>query len=186
MKKAILITIISFALLGLVGGGFYWKITHKGQVSGVEDKIINTPVNSPTSIIPSIPNPTPEPINTTKPVKDTSTPTPVIKPDNRPVCDESRKVALTNQYNSDIARILAVKNKKWDEALIVYNNEVNSIDQTCGVIWDPEARGQCRKTIMEMAGRTLDGARELANMDYNADKLYLDAMLSLDLKSINC
>jgi len=188
MKKIILITILSIVLLGSIGGWFYWKINNRKQISGVENKI-NTPINIPTtSINPSTTTSTTEPANTTKSVKDTSTPTPAVKdkPTPTPTCDEYKKADFWSQYMYDISKAEMERRRLYDEALDRYNTEISQIDQRCSTIWDPYAREDCRKNYLDMAGKTLDDARNTAKMSYDGDESYLNAMLNLNLKGINC
>lgn len=111
----------------------------------------------------------------------------ITSPSNtKPVCDEARKAPLFVRYNEDLIQAEAERRKLYDEAIANYNAEIALVDQRCSAIWDPFARENCRKGVFDAAGRTLEDAKELANMDYNGTKTYLDAMYNLDLKSINC
>lgn len=172
--------IIGFVGMIIVGFGIGY-VVDRLKDRGVQGTQIQV---SPSQTIGSSPTQTPEQKPIEEPTQQaTITPKPVYQPTSEstaestpeptpaststPTCDQSRKAEITTQYNSDIARILAVKNKKWDDALTDYQYHITIMN-------------------LDLASKILDDARELANMEYDGDKAYLDAMYNLDLKSINC
>ncbi len=93
----------------------------------------------------------------------TPPPAPVVVP----VCDEVRKAELLAKYMSDLKKISTEKNGKWEQSSINYLNNLPSLGK-------------------DLATKIMNDERSMANMEYDGDKAYLDAMYNLDLKSISC
>ncbi len=197
--------IIGFIGIVIIGSLIYWRTNHQEEVLGIEDKIVNTPIDSPsaeTTIIDDRSNPTNsednsiEKTNTNESTPKSSNtieqpiPTPVVQDvpfvNTKPACDEAKRIAFTTQYNTDIAQAVQKRDKLLRDANAEYASAGDRAREKYKDIWDPEVRGRLVADDISFASRVFEQAKSSANSDFNSTEMYLTTMYNLDLQSISC
>jgi len=187
MKKLKFYHWLIIAFVGMVvvgfGIGYVTDQTRDKSVQGTQIQVSPSETISPSPAQTPEPQPTEEPTQQTtakpKPVyqptaetaPEQSAPTPIVQDtpvvDTGPVCNEGRKAELLAKYMSDLQKITMEKNEKWEQSSTNYLNNLPILGQ-------------------DLATKIMNDERSMANMEYDGDKAYLDAMYNLDLKSISC
>lgn len=107
-------------------------------------------------------------------------------PAQSPVCDSSKRTALTNQYNADVGEARQKRDKLLDEANVEYASAGDRAREEYKDIWDPFEKNRLINEYIKFAEGVLNSSRDLANMDYNSTVVGLTAIYDADLKSIHC
>ena len=104
----------------------------------------------------------------------------------QPTCNESKKIALTNKYNSDISEAAQKRDGIINDANAEYAGARAVAEEKYKDIWDPTTREQLINSYIENASRALETKRSDANRDYNDTTTYLTMMYNLDMQSAHC
>lgn len=122
------------------------------------------------------------------PVNEEAVAEPQITPPSatKPTCDEAKKLALTTQYNTDIAQAVQKRDQLLSDANAEYASAGDRAREEYKDIFDPFARERLVAQAISLANTILVDARNSANMDYNGTETYLTLMYNAELQGIYC